>query len=429
MIFMVSDEMMPTPRRKKWSEAEERTLIDRYGEMVCDGTLAKMKTREKRFRPIAMWVNSVHHVRDPVMYPWQWTWKDVSTKVQNMRHQYLLVKQKIKKVSEPVEGGVGTDDGFEWEDGDSHWSNFLRYKEVFGDVPLVYGSNGNVVVAVRDDDEKGGGGGGGGFDGSDRGIEIQVFRHFDESGFGAGNDCGEDGVMGLGFEYEVDGGEENYNDSNHLKDDGENGFVYEEVKGNGCDSKIKNTSNGDESRFEHHEVERERERQKGELLRNLHEKESKRRLEDRERDHWVERLKGREAVRKQRILEWESIEAESRERERKRREDMLIEEREWEERMDRRRVEWKKSMDDMLAHHREEMAQLHSRIIHEQQNMVNQLLGIVSQWSGQPTGLPDHAGASDHYLSQMMQNFHQVNDMVNDDTRAEGDNQEFTVDG
>ncbi|KAL0368602.1 UNVERIFIED_CONTAM: putative pectinesterase 29 [Sesamum calycinum] len=89
--------MTPQPRRKKWTEAEERTLIDKYGEMSCDGTLSKMKTREKKYKPIALHVNSMHHVRDPVLYPWQWTWKDVSTKVQNMRHQYALVKQKIKK--------------------------------------------------------------------------------------------------------------------------------------------------------------------------------------------------------------------------------------------------------------------------------------------------------------------------------------------
>ena len=84
--------MIP-PRRKKWTEAEEKTLIDKYGELVEDGSLAKMRTREKKFKPIACHVNSVHHVRDPVAYPWQWSWKDVSTKVQNMRHQYLLVKQ------------------------------------------------------------------------------------------------------------------------------------------------------------------------------------------------------------------------------------------------------------------------------------------------------------------------------------------------
>ncbi|CAI0437635.1 unnamed protein product [Linum tenue] len=128
--------MMP-PKRKKWTEAEEKTLIAKYGEMVSDGTLAKMKTREKKFRPIALFVNSVHHARDPIAHPWQWTWKDVSTKVQNMRHQYLLVKQKVVRKPEfsmAVDGAEAGGDGvgeysegdeFDWVEGLTHWSNFL----------------------------------------------------------------------------------------------------------------------------------------------------------------------------------------------------------------------------------------------------------------------------------------------------------------
>ncbi|KAK4387988.1 putative pectinesterase 29 [Sesamum angolense] len=115
--------MTPQPRRKKWTEAEERTLIDKYGEMSCDGTLSKMKTREKKYKPIALHVNSMHHVRDPVLYPWQWTWKDVSTKVQNMRHQYALVKQKIKKQESSIRGSG--EEEFDWMEGITHWSNFL----------------------------------------------------------------------------------------------------------------------------------------------------------------------------------------------------------------------------------------------------------------------------------------------------------------
>ena len=59
---------MMIPKRKKWTEAEEKTLIDKYGEMVADGTLAKLKTREKKYKPIACYVNSVHHVRDSIAY-------------------------------------------------------------------------------------------------------------------------------------------------------------------------------------------------------------------------------------------------------------------------------------------------------------------------------------------------------------------------
>ncbi|CAM8921181.1 unnamed protein product [Rhodiola kirilowii] len=155
---------MTPSRRKKWTEAEERTLIDKYKEMVSNGTLGKMKTREKKFKPIACYVNNMHHVGDPVAFPWQWTWKDVSTKVQNMRHQYLLVKQKIKKPaheSDTCNGDAGmSGDEFDWLEGLTHWSNFLRYKEVFGDVSLV--CNGGEMVGNGIEGRENGGEGFGG---------------------------------------------------------------------------------------------------------------------------------------------------------------------------------------------------------------------------------------------------------------------------
>ena len=99
--------------------------------------------------------------------------------------------------------------------------------------------------------------------------------------------------------------------------------------------------------------------------------------------------------------------------------------------MNRRRSEWKTRIDEMLSQHRVEMGQIQTRILHEQQNLTSQLLGIVSQWTGHPTGLADHSGATNHYLSQMMQNLHHVNGIVHGDTRVEGDNQDdqFIVDG
>lgn len=113
-------------KRKKWSEQEEETLLSKYSELLNCGTLAKLKTREKKFKPIADHVNSVHHLHDPLSFPFRWSWRDVSIKVQNMRHQYLGVKQKIRV----------SDDDFNWKDGENHWQNFMKYKEVFGDFPL-----------------------------------------------------------------------------------------------------------------------------------------------------------------------------------------------------------------------------------------------------------------------------------------------------
>ncbi|KAG6392581.1 hypothetical protein SASPL_146805 [Salvia splendens] len=116
-------------KRKKWSEVEEQTLLSKYSELLNTGTLAKLKTREKKFKPIADHVNSLHHHHDPITFPFKWSWRDVSIKVQNMRHQYLGVKLKIR---------ISTNE-FNWDDGEIHWENFLKYKEVFGDIELVDG--------------------------------------------------------------------------------------------------------------------------------------------------------------------------------------------------------------------------------------------------------------------------------------------------
>ncbi|KAK6125394.1 hypothetical protein DH2020_040863 [Rehmannia glutinosa] len=111
-------------KRKKWSELEEQTLLSKYSDLLNSGTLPKLKTREKKFRPIADHVNSLHHLQDPITFPFKWSWRDVSIKVQNMRHQYLGVKQKIRI----------SNNEFNWGDGEIHWENFLKYKEVFGDI-------------------------------------------------------------------------------------------------------------------------------------------------------------------------------------------------------------------------------------------------------------------------------------------------------
>ncbi|KAL8044745.1 hypothetical protein ABFX02_08G065900 [Erythranthe guttata] len=113
-------------KRKKWSEVEEQSLLSKYSDLLNSGTLPKLKTREKKFRPIADHVNSEHHLQDPITFPFKWSWRDVSIKVQNMRHQYLGVKQKIR---------ISNSD-FNWDDGEIHWVNFLKYKQVFGDIEL-----------------------------------------------------------------------------------------------------------------------------------------------------------------------------------------------------------------------------------------------------------------------------------------------------
>ncbi|OUZ99565.1 hypothetical protein BVC80_1529g2 [Macleaya cordata] len=443
--------MMP-PRRKKWTEEEERTLIDKYGEMLTDGTLAKMKTREKKFRPIAAQVNSLHHLRDPVTFPWQWSWKDASTKVQNMRHQYLLVKQKIKK---PLtrkemedEEEILEEEEFDWAEGLTHWPNFLRYKNVFGDVAL--GGFNNSISSVNNDTINRENGRNFGCQG--RSMEIARFGNLGEDGFGVGIDGGENGVLGLGLGFEYDGeeGDENNNDNNvnHVKENGDDGFEYEEVDPIGFRSRKKRKKLKGEKRmwvflnnqfaqlrereaqFEDREAERERERERRVRIRAELEQERERKLQERDKER-EERERSREKMRRERIREWEAMENESVEREMRRREEELIMEREWEERMGKRRLDWKKRMDAMLNQHRSDMDQIQSRILHDQQTVTSQLLGILSQWTGQPTGLSDHTGAGNAYLSQMIQNLHHVNGIVHGENRVEADNQDdqFIVDG
>ncbi|XP_058103223.1 uncharacterized protein LOC131246819 [Magnolia sinica] len=391
-------------RRKKWTEEEERTLIEKYASMVSDGSLPKLKTREKKFRPIASHVNSVHHHRDPMAFPFQWSWKDASTKVQNMRHQYLLVKQKIKKPGTADSGGA---EEFDWDDGLSHWPNFLRYKEVFGDVELgptdLVGPRRLMGGAVRI------GGPGCSVDGS----------------FGVGFDMGENGV--LGFDYE---GEEG---------DGDDGFEYEEAGPTGStplsrkkrkrlekqassaflSSQLVNLKQW-EARLESRDAEKERERlQREEYRTGLEE------VREKEREA---REQLREKSRREWAREWELME-ECFERERQRREEAVAKDREWEDRMDRRRLEWKKRMDGMMSQHQALMDRIHSRIIHEQQTVANQLLELVSHWTGHSAGLSDHTGGP--YVSQMMQNLHHANGLVHGENRVRGDSHDdqFIVDG
>ncbi|KAJ8634320.1 hypothetical protein MRB53_027656 [Persea americana] len=394
---------MAPPRRKKWTEEEERTLIEKYSQMSSDGTLAKMKTREKKFRPIAAHVNSLHHSRDPSAFPWLWSWKDASTKVQNMRHQYLLVKQKIRK-QPPETSPCAGEDFYDWADGVSHWPNFLRYKDVFGDVP-------EAPSAARRNNRD----------------------HPDGFGF----DPDENGVLslGLGFEYDEEGDEIQNSDGGvdgdencgaPGKEDGEEGFDCEGAvvvaeKGRkrlkGADRRAMGwffdrfaELRAREGRLE---AERERERRRRERARAGEEE---------------ERGRAREKARRERLREWEAMEKEFAEREQRRREEELVKEREWEERMDRRRLEWKKRMDDMMVQHRATMDQLQSRILHEQQGIINQLLGLVSQWTGHSAGISDHNGAAGNpYLSQMIPNLHHVNGI---DNRVGTDNHDdqFIVD-
>lgn len=448
-------------RRKKWTEEEEETLINKYGEMLANGVLAKMKTRERKFQPIAAQVNMMHHTQDPIAFPWQWTWKDASTKVQNMRHQYLGVKQKIRKIVTTPDSGEREE--YEWGEGLTHWSNFLKYKEVFGDVELdandVYGhGNGRNPNNFNS-----------------RGRPRAIFRH----GMGSSQmDLVEDGALlphgmrsmmldgsqgtgllglGLGFDYEGDEADEN-----GMKEGGEE-YEYDEAEiAEDRRKKKRVLKNGDwgggggrgllhvesrilaflanqfsqlrerEARREEQEAERERERQKREQMRAEAEAER-----DRDREEWEKEREEqdlmREKEREERFQLWEGREKEREAREHQRREEEMRREREWEERFERRRLEWRKAMETMIRQHQDTMSQLQSQILHSQQNVITQLLGLLLQFSGQPSDLSDHSGTGNPFISQILQSLQHCggNGIVPSGSRGAGGNNDnqFIVDG
>lgn len=358
-------------KRKKWTEEEERSLIDKYAEMQSDGILARLRTREKKFRPIAAHVNAGHHSIDSVAYPFFWSWKDASTKVQNMRHQYLLVKQKL------LSSLSASTNEIDWSQGLSLWPNFLRYRDVFGDAPLPLKP-------------------------SDPTSSVAVAEHL-----GSAADADGDFGLGLGFECSDEDG----------------GFDYEEAH--------PSLPLPPPELLSHSERRKKRKKRRREgrewarlslALAELREREE--RFEERARQ-----------VHEEEDRERETREVEEVERLHRREE----EEREWEERMVQRRVEWRKRMEGMMVQHRAEMEQIQARMLHEQQTVVNQLIGIISHWAagGSSSGIGDIAAmgggsgvGGHHYMSQMMQGMLHVNGMVPGENRvgSDGPDDQFIVD-
>ncbi|KAE8725941.1 inorganic phosphate transporter family protein [Hibiscus syriacus] len=308
-----------------------------------------------------------------------------------------------------------------------------------------------MMVAVANEERENGGGFVGG-----NGMEIGEFGKMGPSGDGdfTGIDGGENKVLGLGFEYDVEEGEGNYNGNDQVREEGDDGLLKGKrrgiVGGNGMGDwgvgKWVHLGMGisqelmGENKVLGSGIERVEFEKKRKVLKGLEKKGfgflvnqlgQLRELEARESMSgklWRGKVK-RKKEERQRINEWEAMERESEERKKKKRRGS-IQEIEREERLNRKKSEWKKRMDETLNQHRAEMNQMQTHFLHEQQNLTSQMLGIVSQWTGHPTALSDHA-ASNHYLSQMMQNLHHVNGMIHGDDRVDGDNQDdrFIVDG
>ncbi|KAF7134652.1 hypothetical protein RHSIM_Rhsim08G0085800 [Rhododendron simsii] len=349
-------------KRKKWSELEEQTLLQKYSDLLTSGTLAKLKTREKKFKPIADAVNALHHHLDPISFPFKWSWRDVSIKVQNMRHQYLGVKQKIR-------ASDGTD-SYNWTDGENHWENFLRYKEVFGDVEIdAKGKRESGNVGGDDDvDVFGGDVFGLGFDGYSDDL--------DENG-DLGDDVGEsyDGFCGEGEGIEGKRGKKRL-----LGLMGGQVLELREVMLRREDKRREREWGREEGFLEREDRKREREGRWGEVVER-----SEVELEEREMV-WARR----EFERRGRL---------ERELNEERRRRMKAEEK-WEE----EEMEWRERMLGLQIEHEKQMMQMHVESCQNQMQVLGVMARLVCQYFGSASdGLGGGLGALPPQVLQNLQ--------------------------
>ncbi|KAJ4823632.1 hypothetical protein Tsubulata_032167 [Turnera subulata] len=359
-------------KRKKWSEVEEQTLLNKYADLYTSGTLSKLKTREKKFRPIADHVNSVHHLLDPIRFPFKWSWRDVSIKVQNMRHQYLGVKQKIR-VSK---------DEFDWKDGENHWENFLKYKEVFGDVELEVRSkklSSESELLFKDCGDLG------------LGIDSEDLEEEEEEEEEEGDEEeGDNGGIGGDDENgKANGGGEEEGDFGGEKGNGEMGIARK--------AKTKKGSAGNRrlgllgaqvmdlrdavARREEKRKDREFSGEKGVLDREEKRREMEFRRELR-RDEKEQRLENWEMDLEERELMWSRMEVERNVRlelelDEERRKRRMLEERREEEEM-----EWKERMVGMQMEHEKAMMQMHADACQNQMQILGVMARLICQFFG-----------------------------------------------
>ncbi|KAL2609170.1 hypothetical protein R1flu_027743 [Riccia fluitans] len=424
-------------RRKKWSEEEEETLISKYGELLRAGTLHRLKTREKKFEPIAAHVNSLHHCQDKVSFPWEWTWRDLSVKIQNMRHQYLGVKQKIRRPPE-LKGGSQNQDEYDWNEGIVHWSNFLRYKEVFGDLELEPNEilpRGSPSVPMNNCK----------FEGKGQRVRNRVSIHKSkmrlfssgntsrlgaESGGGSLANSGgggailekaaarDDGAPLLSLEGEDWGDEEDdardddddFGGSKRKKRKGSQGKVAGDNGNGGC-----MLSEGKILAFLGAYIADQRER---ESQREAREREKEREREDKEKEREdAERERERYRVERERIREEQERKMEREREEREKARDLLDRERweedrqrerAWEEKREKEKQEWTERMTALQLEHQASMMQMQAQMVQSQQNMVSLLLGFFLHGSQVGDNSGQRNSSIGPLASQILRNLQQL---------------------
>ncbi|XP_019703575.2 uncharacterized protein [Elaeis guineensis] len=349
-------------KRKKWKEEEEATLIREYSGLLSGGALAKLRTREKKFQPIADRVNALHHHRDPVAFPFRWSWRDVSIKIQNMRHQYLNVKHKLLHL--PPSSSSGPAAGFDWDQGVHLWPNFLLYKEVFGDHDLEPPKNSSAVSSdddeeeeleepelaaedeEREDEER-----------IPSACEREDFKGFEDAGENPEQEDEEVGIgLGLGQQRCRGGG------------GGRLGVIGSRVVGL--------------AEISMRREERRREREAA-----------------REAEDWERRRRRRRRREMQQRREADAAAEEEEERRRERR---------WRRRMEERReeeeMEWRERLLGMQMEHEKQVMQMHADACQAQMQMIGILIRLVCQFLGAGAGGSDGGlGGMPHPVMQQQQ--------------------------
>ncbi|XP_058094023.1 uncharacterized protein LOC131240033 [Magnolia sinica] len=426
-------------KRKKWTEEEESTLISKYSELLRSGTLSKLKTREKKFEPIAQHVNALHHMVDPTSFPFRWSWRDVSIKVQNMRHQFLNVKQKIRIVPSSSNSASSNTSGYNWSDGENHWQNFLKYKQVFGDLDLdpplsavANGSGNNAHVGNSnnhndDDDENDDDDRAGPVDGPSSLLVVDddaaaVFGYdgfvdgdgSDVLGLGLGIDC-EDGFDADRDEEEVDpavsDGEER--DGGEDGEDGDLGFV----RGMKRARKDGEDWGGQVLELREMALRREESRREREFGREdeVAAREDGRRERERQRE---ERMGTREFELEERERMWVRWQFERRMRV----EEEFVEERrrrmKMEEKREEEEMKWREQMVGMQMEHEKQMMEMYADACHNQMQVLGVLVRLVSQFFG--PGGDGLGGGMGGLPSQVLQNLQHPGSLVGENGKADG---------
>lgn len=312
-----------------------------------------------------------------------------------MRHQYLGVKQKIR-ISK---------DEFSWKDGENHWENFLKYKEVFGDVELE-------VKGKRGIDSGSGSGG-------------DLFEDCCDLGFGI--DCDE--FEEEGEEEDGDGDEDRVGSEGEFageREFGDLGLVQARKlrKGIGSSKGFGILAN---QVLELRDVvlRREEKRRERDFVREddaIRRDEKKRDLELRKEKRQIEReerLEDREMELEERELLWARKEVGRRMRLEKELDEERARRRRMEEKREEDEMKWRERLIGLQVEHEKAVMQMHAEACQNQMQILGVMARLFCQFFGSANdGLSSGLGALPPQVLQNLQHPGGLSDNGKPDTNS-----------